>query len=243
VKDTVISSRLLKLLTVSATAAALSGSAFADEEVERAARLAIREVIRKSSPRSLAVFTETETSFHSFSEANITGKGYLSTSGQWSVESFTYRVKVRRVGDNKTHKAVVTLSNGNKWTSEKDRAEKSRDFIGYFTKPRHFTKLASGDVKFEGYGTIPKVDVRIYDRNNRSVERKQVNVLKNRWNTSFKLKDGTYRAVLGSADKPDSDEVRFSVNDDSRDWGLPKVEELVTIRSPRENDTVSSATD
>jgi hypothetical protein len=216
-------------------------TASADSEGERrAAHLAIRAVVRENSAGLQAVFTETKSQFLSLTESRITGKGYLSSRGQWNVQSFSYSVKVRR-SNYQTRDAEVTLANGAKWTSEGDWEEIAGDYIGYFTNPAQFTNFPTSTARFEGVASIPRVGIRVYDRNNRLIQEKQIVVANGRFSTSFTLPNGTYRAVLGFARMSDADEVRFSIRTSGDDWGLltgPSFAEKIAITQPRNNSNI-----
>ncbi|MBA3725458.1 MAG: hypothetical protein H0W86_03165 [Armatimonadetes bacterium] len=216
------------------TLVAAPTSALADTAGEhRAAHMAVRALVRDNAGAGAFVgIVETKSAFLSTSESRITGRGYFSRSGGWSATDFTYSVKVRRL-NYEARDAVVTLANGNRWESDTDWGKPpTGGFVGHFTKPVPLSNVDSASVRFEGVGTVPMVELRIFDRTNKMIRQRRVEVKNGKWSATEKLSKGVYRAVLGLARMADSDEVRFSVSTSGPDWGLPG-DRRVSITYPK----------
>ncbi|MGI8923252.1 MAG: hypothetical protein ACR2HJ_04300 [Fimbriimonadales bacterium] len=224
----------------------VAGTARADTVKEhRVAHLAVRSAIQNHMPgRTQVFFTETKSTFLSVTESNVVGEGYFYGSDHWATREFTFRVKVHR-SNYETRDTRVTLDNG--LTLEDDRGWNNppggNEYIGKLTKPSRFTNFSGTTVAFAGLATIPSVDLRIYNRQNKLVRERRLTVKNGKWSSTERLNRGMYRAVLGFARMADSDEVRFSVQMNDADWGQPGgIPGLrrVTITHPKNGATLNT---
>lgn len=232
-----------------ACALLICASALADREgEERAAHLAVRSTLRREIGALRTFITETKTQFLSLSESKVTGRGYVTRSGNWASDGFTYTVKVRR-SDYRTRDVKVTMDGGPTYGDSPDWTEPpgGHEFIGHFTSPTHGKNYPAGNITFAGVLRVDVGELRIYDNRGNLIRNKKIEKHNGRFSTTERLGSGVYRAVLGLGRMADSDEVRFSVAYSSiPDWGWgggggQPGENRVVVTSPRENATVTTA--
>lgn len=243
---------LMKLISLR-TAVVLSTLAapffcLADSKAIEAAQLAVRRAIRSELGAGYRVsFEESKEDILSFTEEVVSGVGHASQGNSWQFErSFTYKIKVKYDGS-QTRELILTFDNGSvkKDNANWERADHSDEFV-HLSKPGWYQSFSSNNVTFEGEAYGP-VTITVFDRDNRKIGDTTTTARNGRFSTSMRLPNGVFRAQVQPSLSLDWDEVRFSVNSYTDDWGTkgkpgsrPKdgVENIVSIRQPGNGRTV-----
>lgn len=221
----------------------------ADSKAVEAAQTAVRRAVRTHLGVGYRVaFEEPKEDILSFTEEVISGVGHATQANSWQFDSsFTYKIKVKFDGS-QTRDLIITFDNGNvkKESSNWERADHSDDFV-HLTKPGWYQTLSNNNVVFEGEAYGP-VTITVFDRDNRKIGDTTTTARNGRFSKSMRLPNGVFRAQVQPSLSLDWDEVRFSVNSYTDDWGMAKKpknpsnqspESVVTIRQPGNGRTVN----
>ncbi|MBX7131801.1 MAG: hypothetical protein K1X67_03885 [Fimbriimonadaceae bacterium] len=212
--------QLLKLVLVLSCLVPLA--AFGESEALDTAKWAVRQEIRARYGSTYRVTFEAPTEkILSLSEETVSGKAHLRDNDDWDIDrTFTYSVKVKYDGSS-TRDLSIDFSDGEKVKGKSDwqEAKKSRSYVR-LSSPHWYEKFDSGEVTFEGESS-GQVNITVFDKKNKSVAQGNANSRNGKFRLTLLLPEGQLRAVVTTNGADDSEEVRFSVSDDSHDWGHP----------------------
>lgn len=213
--------RTILIASMTTLILAVSALAHASDTIE-AAEYAARNLIRAKVGRQFrVVFDSHSEKLLSLTEVVVSGTGHVANTDDWDFgRAFSYSVKVTHDGS-RTRDLEVTFTNGDKHAESGGWKNSSvgTEYV-HVTRPHSYEKLDSGNVVFEG---VAKADVSIvvYNKRNERVAAHNVAVRNGRFRTTVNLPNGTFRAVVAPDGWDVGDEIRFSVNDNSHDWGVP----------------------
>lgn len=218
-----MSIRSISVAALTLIALLMPALSMADNAIE-AAESAVRNLIRvKIGGQYRVAFDSHSERLLSLSEEVVTGAGHVTAGNDWSFDrSFNYTIKVKYDGSS-TRDLVLTFTNGEKHTDSGGwkKANVGNEFV-HVTSPRWYEKLTSTKVLFEGTARS-NVTITVFNKKNERVETNSAQVFEGRFRKTLDLPSGQYRAVITTTGWEVGDEVRFSVNEDSQDWGRPSA--------------------
>jgi hypothetical protein len=196
----------------------------------QAAKYAVQDTIRSRFGAGYRVaFEQPTVKIISVPERLVSGTAHLANANSWDFErTFTYSVKARLDGSN-TRDLAIVFSDGKKFNgaSTWQPANPASDYV-HLTRPRWYERLDSSQVVFEGE-CRDLLNILVFDSLNRKVGEANLRPRDGRFRASLELPTGQMRALLKSAGASHPEEVRFSVNSTSHDWGHPV---LFTVEQP-----------
>lgn len=233
------SSTLLALV-----ATAVSSWASPDARTVSTAQSAVRKVIQERVGATQRVrFVESKEKVVSSGESVVSGNGIFSDQSSWrGNHGFDYSVRVDRQS-RRTRDLRLTLDTGENLGRRSDWiGTDANDPFVTLRSPAWYQRFQSNIVPFEGEAK-GDVMITVFDPEGAKIGEKQVRPSNGRFSTNIQVPRGIYRAVIQPVLSMEYDEVRFSVQSDSSDWGLERpgqnnagVESLLTVDRPRDNE-------
>jgi len=228
------------LLSLLGAALALFPALCSANEPVEAAEYAVRNLIRSQLGSGYRVaFEDQSERVLSLSEEVVSGRGHVYDGSDWEFDrTFDYTIKVKYDGSS-VRDLVITFTNGEKHsdTGSWKKSNHASEAV-HLTSPRWFEKLDNQRIVFEGTARFG-ITVFVYDRRNNEVARETALPIGGKFRVTTNLQPGQYRAIVSTRGADSGDEVRFSVNGRSDDWGQPSA--YLKVAEPRRDAELSSS--